>query len=33
MTAQYRLAVVSYDGTAGDLSTRACGDVKVRGTS
>ena len=29
MTAQYHLAVVSYDGNEGHLNTRACGDVKV----
>ena len=29
MTAQYHLAVVTYDSTAGHLITRACGDVKV----
>ena len=29
MTAQYHLAVVSYDSSAGHLITRACGDVKV----
>ena len=28
-TAQYHLAVVSYDSSAGHLITRACGDVKV----
>ena len=29
MTAQYHLAVVTYDSSAGHLITRACGDVKV----
>ena len=29
MTARYHLAVVSYDGSSGDLVTRAYGDMKV----